>query len=113
MRTFSLASFLALSCAAVALGLLGSTARAEEKAPVEADFYPITTFQIPEGVVLEASAFQLLPDGRLAIASRRGEIWLVTDPFAKEVTAKQFHRFAHGLHEVLSLAEKDGWLYVV
>ena len=21
-------------------------------------------------------------------------------------------RFAHGLHEVLSLAEKDGWLYL-
>jgi len=85
---------------------------AQEKTPTEADYYKITTFQIPEGVVLEASAFQLLPDGKLAVASRRGEIWLVTDPFADEVKPSQFSRFAHGLHEVLSLAEKDGWLYL-
>ncbi len=85
---------------------------AKSKLPIESDYYKLATFQIPEGVVLEASAFQLMPDGKLAVASRRGEVWMVTDPFADEVKASQFSRFAHGLHEVLSLAERDGWLYV-
>lgn len=93
--------------------ILGLVTALPAAPPTEDDYYPITRFQIPEGVVLEASAFQLLPDGLLAVASRRGEIWLVQEPFAPEVTAAQFRRFAHGLHEVLSLAYRDGWLYVV
>lgn len=80
--------------------------------PTEADYYPITRFETPEGVVLEASGFQLMPDGKMAVCSRRGEVWMISDPFAKEVKASQFKRFAHGLHETLTLAEQDGWLYV-
>jgi hypothetical protein len=81
--------------------------------PTEVDYYPITRFRAPEGEVIEASAFQLLPDGRVAVASRRGEVWVINDAFAKEVGPHQFHRFAHGLHEVLSLTQKDdGWLYL-
>lgn len=85
---------------------------ADEKPPTEDDYYPITRFEAPEGAVLEAGAFQLMPDGKLAVATRRGEVWMISDPQAKEVKASQFKRFAHGLHEVLGLAEKDGWLYV-
>jgi len=79
--------------------------------PTEADYYKITTFEVPDDVVLEAGAFQLMPDGKLAISSRRGEIWMVDNPLAGEVKASHFSRYAHGLHEVLGLAEKDGWLY--
>jgi len=93
---------------------LSSVVRAEDAPlPTEADYYPITRFEAPEGVVLEASSFQLLPNGKVAVASRRGEIWIIDEPFAKEVKPENFHRFAHGLHEVLSLAYRDGWLYVV
>ncbi|MCA9127212.1 MAG: hypothetical protein KDB22_09000 [Planctomycetales bacterium] len=80
--------------------------------PSEEDYYHLTNFEIPEDVTLEVSAVQMMPDGRLAVASRRGEIWMVTSPLAESVPAGNFHRFAHGLHEPLSLAEKDGWLYV-
>ncbi|MEW4490668.1 hypothetical protein AB1L42_21475 [Thalassoglobus sp. JC818] len=98
-------------CGIVCSFVIANVVTAED--PKESDYYPITTFEVPEGVVLEASSFQLLSDNQLAVASRRGEIWIVTDPFAKEVNASQFKRFAHGLHEVLSMAERDGWLYVV
>ncbi|MEL6110510.1 MAG: hypothetical protein AAFU85_31260 [Planctomycetota bacterium] len=84
---------------------------AAQTSPSEADYYPITTFEIPEGVVLEASGFQLMPDGKMAVCSRRGEIWMISDPFSTEIKADQFKRFAHGLHETLTLAERDGWLY--
>ncbi|MEZ6057338.1 MAG: hypothetical protein R3C01_11600 [Planctomycetaceae bacterium] len=80
--------------------------------PTEADYYPITRFELPAGAVIEASSFQLMPDGKMAVASRRGEVWMISEPFAAEVKATQFSRFAHGLHEVLGLAEKEGWLYV-
>ncbi|MFV0444138.1 MAG: hypothetical protein ACK5Q5_11265 [Planctomycetaceae bacterium] len=80
--------------------------------PTEADYYPLTQLPPPAGTVIEASSFQLMPDGQLAIADRRGEIWMVRDPFAKEIQPDQFRLFASGLHEVLSLAERDGWLYV-
>ncbi|HCS52440.1 MAG TPA: hypothetical protein DIW81_12745 [Planctomycetaceae bacterium] len=83
----------------------------EKKLPTEDDYYPLTTFEVPENVVLEAGAFQLMPNGQLAVSSRRGEIWMIDQPFAKEVKASQFKRFAHGLHEVLGLAEKDGSLF--
>ncbi len=86
-----------------------SVALADE--PKESDYYKITQLEIPEGVVLECSAVQMMPDGRLAAASRRGEIWMVENPLANKVPASSFSRFAHGLHEPLSLAEKDGWLY--
>jgi glucose/arabinose dehydrogenase len=80
--------------------------------PREEDFYRITTFEAPNGSVLEAGALNLMSDGRLAVATRRGEIWMVANPFAASVTEKDFSRFAHGLHEPLGLAERDGWLYV-
>ena len=92
--------------------LTGGLVADDSPRPTEDDYYPITRFEVPSEVVLEASAYQLMPDGRMAVASRRGEIWMISDPFAAEVKADQFSRFAHGLHEVLSLTEKEGWLYV-
>ncbi|MCA9088225.1 MAG: PQQ-dependent sugar dehydrogenase [Planctomycetaceae bacterium] len=92
---------------------LMSTLAVADDSPKEADYYPLVQFQIPDGVVLEGSSCQMMPDGKLAVASRRGEIWMVTDPFTPEVKPAQFKRFASGLHEVLSMAEKDGWLYIV
>ena len=86
---------------------------AADPLPTENDYYPINRFQTPAGEVLEVGAVQLLPDGRLALATRRGEIWLVEQPFAERVSGGQFKRFAHGLHEILGLAFRDGWLYVV
>lgn len=80
--------------------------------PHESDYYTITTLETPAGEVLEASAFQLMDDGRMAVATRRGEIWMIERPLDEVVTADQFRRFAHGLHEPLSLALRDGWLYV-
>ncbi len=37
---------------------------------------------------------------------------MIKDPLAEKVTADHFSRFAHGLHEPLGLAERDGWLYL-
>ena len=79
--------------------------------PVENDYYKMSSFDIPKEIMLEAGGVELLPNGTLAVATRRGEIWIVDKPFADSPTDATFHRFAHGLHEVLGLAYRDGWLY--
>lgn len=92
--------------------VVASATLAYAQTPTEDDYYPITRFETPAGEVLETAGFQMMPDGRMALCTRRGEIWMIEDPLAKDVKASQFKRFAHGLHEVLSLAYRDGWLYV-
>jgi hypothetical protein len=77
-------------------------------APTEADFYPITSFPTPPGTALEVGSIELLPDGRLALGTRRGEVWLAK-PKGKDGFDYTLH--ASGLHEVLGLAWKDGSLY--
>lgn len=77
----------------------------------EATYYTITKFETPANEVLEAAGFQLMPDGRLAVCTRRGDIWMIDSPLSKEVSASSFHLYARGLHEPLSLAFRDGWLY--
>lgn len=79
----------------------------------QSDYYKITTFEIPEDIVLEAGALELMPNGELAVSTRRGDIYMVTNPYSTD-PAKQseFKKFAGGLHEVLGLAYRDGWLYV-
>lgn len=101
-------------CLTVAMAVVAMQGRAAAQAakPTEQDYYQITPFEIPEGVVLEVGGFQMMPDGRLAVSSRRGEIWMIDKPLAKTVPATSFKRFAHGLHEPLSLDYSDGWLYV-
>jgi glucose/arabinose dehydrogenase len=95
---------------AVLLGFSGNLS-AQEKLPTEDDYYKLTALPIPEGVVLEAGGIEILPDGRLAVASRRGDIYLVENPFSNEPAKIKFQKFAGGLHEVLGLAYKDGSLY--
>ncbi len=109
-RILSIQSACLSLCLLATLGFAFVRVQAEE--PGEERFYRITSFEAPEGSVLEAGAFQLMSDGRLAVATRRGEIWMITEPFSPSVKAANFSRFAHGLHEPLGLAERDGWLYV-
>lgn len=97
---------------AISLSLAGTISAAAE-APTENDYYTIITFEPPADEVIEACGFQRMPDGKLAVCSRRGDIFMITDPLAETVTAEQFHVFARGLHEPLSLALRDGWLYAV
>ena len=82
------------------------------KPATEDDYYKLLTFTPPPGEVLEPGALEVLPDGKVAIGTRRGEIWLLDNAYQGDPKKVHFSRFAHGLHEVLGLAYKDGWLYV-
>src|SRR5262249_40390910 len=97
----------------VLLALAPAAAAQAPKAPSEDDYYKILRFEVPKGEVLEAGAIDIMPDGKVAVGTRRGEVWLIDNAYADDPKQAKFSRFAHGLHEVLGLAAKDGWLYVV
>lgn len=79
----------------------------------DSNYYRVVTFEPPEGLQLEASGLAPMPDGRLAVAVRRGEIWILEHPTAEPATAEKvgYKLFASGLHELLGLAWHDGALY--
>jgi glucose/arabinose dehydrogenase len=79
--------------------------------PQESDFYRITTYATPAETAMEVGSVELLPEKKLALGTRRGEIWTVENAQAMDVAKAKFTLFASGLHEVLGLAYKDGWLY--
>jgi glucose/arabinose dehydrogenase len=85
---------------------------AQGKLPTEDDYYKLHRYILPEGEVLEAGALEMLPDGKIALGTRRGEVWIIERGLTDNPKDAVFTRFAHGLHEILGLAYKDGWLYV-
>jgi hypothetical protein len=110
----------AMLCCAVlsCLDVSPTQARAAETAaPAQADFWRVEQIQMPPDAVLEVGALEWIPaesgaaDDCLAVASRRGEIWLATGVEGDPAKVR-WQRFAEGLHEVLGLAWRGGWLYV-
>ncbi|MGV3660635.1 MAG: DUF7133 domain-containing protein [Prosthecobacter sp.] len=81
--------------------------------PQEADFYKITSFETPKETALEVGSIDLMPEGKLALGTRRGEIWIVKGAGSSDVTSMSYQLFASGLHEVLGIAynPKDKCLY--
>ena len=102
MRKALFYSLLFLSCSAV---------WAQNRPMTESDYYRINTLPIPENIVLEVGGLAVLPDGRLAASTRRGEVWLIGNPYLKGSGQPTYKRFAHGLHEPLGLLfKKDHFL---
>ena len=93
-------------------GLLCLNLSAQQSRPQsEEDFYQLRTLPVPENVLLEVGGLAPLPDGRLAVSTRRGEIWLIDNPYMTNGSQPHYTRFASGLHEVLGLAYHDGSFY--
>ncbi len=92
------------------LSILTIQALKAQKAVAEAEYYPLRTLPIPHNIELEVGGMATIPDGRLAVSTRRGEIWMVENPYS----ATPFYRlFASGMHEVLGLNFHKGSLYAV
>ena len=93
------------------LTLLAGLALAQAAAdPVESDYYKIDAFPVPDGIVMETSGIEMMPDGKLAICSRRGDIYMLSNPYGDPAKI-EWSLYAEGLHEPLNLSFNDGWLY--
>jgi hypothetical protein len=80
----------------------------------QSDYYRTVTLETPAGVNMEASGLAILPDGKLAVSIRKGEVWIIQNPSAEPPTVANlcYKLFACGMHEILGLAYYDGDLYV-
>jgi hypothetical protein len=76
----------------------------------ENTYYKVTDIPLPPGATVEAGSMLILPDGRLAVGTRRGEIYFATGHDATP-PQPQWKLFATGFTEIFGLASKDGVLY--
>ena len=98
--------------ALLALAAPAAAQKKSAKADPEEEYYKILRYEPPAGEVLEAGAIEILADEKVAVGTRRGEIWMIENAYASDPAQAKFSRYAHGLHEILGLARKDDWLYV-
>jgi glucose/arabinose dehydrogenase len=94
-------------------GLVLNTALVCGQAPTEADSYAVDYLTPPEGAILEVGGMDFLPDGRLALSTRRGQVWLVENPLAEDPKDAKFSLYAEGLNEGLGLTVVDGQIHIV
>ena len=85
---------------------------AKDTRVAEAGYYRIVTLPLPAGVQCEAGQMVFLPGDRLAISTRTGDIFIGEGVYNEPPEIK-WTQFASGLHEVLGMAYRDGWIYAV
>lgn len=94
----------------------------------EADYYRVVTIATsksstesrskrwkpaPDALVLEVSGIAVLDDHRVAVAIRKGEVWIIDGVYDDPPDQLTYKRFASGLHEPLGLLHHDDSLYVM
>lgn len=81
-------------------------------APASKPAYTVTPYVLPDGLKLEVSGVAQLPDGRIAVSIRKGEIWVLEHPDADPANPRAvgYKRIASGLHEPIGLLWHNGAL---
>jgi len=95
-----------LSAVLVLMSIIGLA----QRTPTEDDYYKIISVATPENILLEVGGVATLPDGRIAVATRRGDVWIVENA-SMDGGSSEFKHFASGLHEALGLVWSKGSLY--
>lgn len=78
---------------------------AAQELPEEENYFEIVPVLSPEDALLEVGGMTMMPDGNLALSTRRGDIYIVENPTSAR---PYFRKFASGLHEVLGLVYREG-----
>jgi hypothetical protein len=97
-----------LRSSAFLCGLLLSAAHAQQ----QSDYYLREEIPLPKGEVMELGSVALMPDRKIAVASRRGDLWICTGAYDDDLSKVTWRKFAEGLHEPFGMFWKDGWLYL-
>jgi len=95
------------------IGLLSAQALIQNyaNAQSEEDYYRIETLKTPDHVELEVGGISTLPNGSIAVSTRKGQVWVIDNPHEENNKPAKFNLFASGLHEPLGMAYRDGSLY--
>jgi hypothetical protein len=87
------------------LGATWGTAEAEAK------YYPIVDIPIPLEVPMHPGSFEILPDGRLAVGTRRGDVYFVSGAFDSPPNPA-YQLFASGQDEIFGMSWRDDALTI-
>jgi len=79
----------------------------------EAAYYRIETLPLPESEAIEGGGLAFRPDGKLYVATRRGDVFLVSNPTSDDPDQITMRPYVRGLHEVLGLTNVGSDLYLV
>lgn len=93
------------------IAAMTANTQSSKRQPTEDDYYKIITLPAPEDILLEVGGVTTLPDGRIAVCTRRGDVWTIENPYMEDGKPPRYKLFASGLHEALGLAYKDNALY--
>ncbi|WP_221930002.1 plastocyanin/azurin family copper-binding protein [Fodinibius sediminis] len=85
---------------------------AQQAIPSESDYYEIVDIPIPDDIVLEVGGMDLMPNGNIAVCTRRGEVWIIENTEQLGSQPPRYKLFAEGLHEPLGLTYRDEAFYV-
>ncbi|MEO0414040.1 MAG: hypothetical protein AAF226_03695, partial [Verrucomicrobiota bacterium] len=99
-----------ISKAAIAALSLGCLTWATAEEPQQSDYYTIVPFAAPEGASIETGGIARMSDSKVAICTRRGQVWTIDHAFGSAEEA-EWKLFAEYLHEPLGIDYANGSLY--
>ncbi|MEY3852752.1 MAG: hypothetical protein RI910_1732, partial [Verrucomicrobiota bacterium] len=79
----------------------------------QSEFYERVEIPTPAGEVTEVSSISLLPGKKVAIGTRRGDIWVAEGAYDADLTKIRWTKFASNQHEPLGMFWKEGSLYAM
>ncbi len=78
----------------------------------QSDFYLREEIPLPPGEVMEIGSIALMPDQKVAVTTRRGDLWICSGAYSDDLSKVTWQKFAQGLHEPFGMFWKAGWLYL-
>lgn len=78
----------------------------------QSDYYLRQEIPLPPGEVMEIGSIALMPDQKVAVTTRRGDLWICSGAYGDDLSKVTWKKFAQGLHEPFGMFWKAGWLYL-
>jgi len=74
----------------------------------QSDFYIREEIPLPPGEVMEIGSIALMPEEKVAVTTRRGDLWICSGAYGDDLSKVTWKKFAYGLHEPLGMHYQDG-----
>ena len=78
----------------------------------QSDFYLREEIPLPKGEIMEISSIALMPEDKVAVATRRGDVWICSGAYDDDLSKVTWKKFAFGLHEPLGMYYQKGSLFL-
>ncbi len=92
----------------LALCITATLAQASEPS----EYYLREEIPLPPGEVMEIGSIALMPEEKVAVTTRRGDLWICSGAYGDDLSKVTWTKFAQGLHEPFGMFWKAGWLYL-